>query len=525
MIGRVALRVILMESNGDDENWTTNQEDITTGEIIQGTDLLSQKATEKEVKLTWVYEIHKQVPTDYEPITDSAVPYREGFPTYNWVFNWIDDALQYLGFERDEWDGCFDMANDIRKTYHADWGYSVFVVMDENDYDHRFEDGYYAYVANYTEPTGAGARCIVIMTYNNSWNGPSAMDKVLRHETSHIFRAEDEYYKEGYGGCSLFDCRNYYGYLHVANGNCIRCNSDSADCLMLNSDNQLCDWTYGHIGWRDTDGDGPADPIDPNNGGWMSIMDVQIGDLVKIWTIDGDFVNLISVTTNNLCYGNGMPLVIWNGYNFDGQAAVSGAVYIVTVNDGEPFTRYLNPGDPQASLPYFSEVAYSNGKLSWKLNQSWANVRCFIYNQADELVCRPVWDKAYTNGNIDTLRLDLLPTSEMYSAKFYAWRPDGGASEITEFSFNHNCRGLCGDANGDGLVNVSDAVWLIDYINITGSPGPQPVLSCGDANTDRDVNISDAVWIINNLFADGPPPGDCSPGAPAWSGQDCCPFQ
>jgi hypothetical protein len=85
------------------------------------------------------------------------------------------------------------------------------------------------------------------------------------------------------------------------------------------------------------------------------------------------------------------------------------------------------------------------------------------------------------------------------------------------------CQGRCGDANNDGTVNTSDAVWTINYIFLTGSPPPQPVLACGDANGDGTVNTSDAVWTINYIFLTGSPsPGDCAPGS--WAGGDCCPF-
>ncbi len=67
---------------------------------------------------------------------------------------------------------------------------------------------------------------------------------------------------------------------------------------------------------------------------------------------------------------------------------------------------------------------------------------------------------------------------------------------------------IIGDANWDGAVNVSDAVYLINYVFIGGDP-PQPEMYVGDANCDTAVNVSDAVWIINYVFIGGPEPGDC----------------
>jgi uncharacterized protein (TIGR02145 family) len=64
---------------------------------------------------------------------------------------------------------------------------------------------------------------------------------------------------------------------------------------------------------------------------------------------------------------------------------------------------------------------------------------------------------------------------------------------------------LCGDANADEIVNVSDAVYMINYVFIFGSPAPDP-LCTGDANYDSDVNVSDAVYLINYVFVFGSPP-------------------
>jgi hypothetical protein len=65
---------------------------------------------------------------------------------------------------------------------------------------------------------------------------------------------------------------------------------------------------------------------------------------------------------------------------------------------------------------------------------------------------------------------------------------------------------VCGDANGDGKVNVSDAVYIINYVFIGGDP-PNPIES-GDANCDGSPNVSDAVYIINFVFIGGNAPCD-----------------
>jgi len=70
--------------------------------------------------------------------------------------------------------------------------------------------------------------------------------------------------------------------------------------------------------------------------------------------------------------------------------------------------------------------------------------------------------------------------------------------------------GVCGDANGDGDVNVGDAVFIINYVFKGGLP-PDPVC-IGDANGDGGVNVGDAVYLIAYVFKGGPAPVE-----------DCCP--
>ncbi len=63
---------------------------------------------------------------------------------------------------------------------------------------------------------------------------------------------------------------------------------------------------------------------------------------------------------------------------------------------------------------------------------------------------------------------------------------------------------VCGDANGDGDVNIGDGVTIINYVFKDG-PAPDP-LCIADVNDDNDVNVADAVYLINYIFKSGPPP-------------------
>ncbi len=66
-----------------------------------------------------------------------------------------------------------------------------------------------------------------------------------------------------------------------------------------------------------------------------------------------------------------------------------------------------------------------------------------------------------------------------------------------------------GDADGSGQLNISDVVFLINYIFAQG-PAPDPLVS-GDMNCDGRINIGDAVHLVNYMFLSGPAPCDDFP--------------
>ncbi|MGB2980347.1 MAG: dockerin type I domain-containing protein [Candidatus Zixiibacteriota bacterium] len=63
---------------------------------------------------------------------------------------------------------------------------------------------------------------------------------------------------------------------------------------------------------------------------------------------------------------------------------------------------------------------------------------------------------------------------------------------------------VSGDANGDGVVTISDAGFLSNYL-LFGAPEPEPLAS-GDPNEDCQIDIQDIVYLLDYLFHQGPVP-------------------
>ncbi|MCK4857281.1 MAG: dockerin type I repeat-containing protein [candidate division Zixibacteria bacterium] len=85
----------------------------------------------------------------------------------------------------------------------------------------------------------------------------------------------------------------------------------------------------------------------------------------------------------------------------------------------------------------------------------------------------------------------------------------GTAGELTSgfLALRRHPTFVAGDADGDGMVNISDVIYLIQYIFNAG-PAPEPLVS-GDADCDGLVNIADVLFLIVYIFDGGPAPPPC----------------
>lgn len=77
-------------------------------------------------------------------------------------------------------------------------------------------------------------------------------------------------------------------------------------------------------------------------------------------------------------------------------------------------------------------------------------------------------------------------------------------SDLAEFAVDDVLFYLLGDCNGDGVIDVGDVVYLINYLYKNG-PAPIPLMA-GDVTCDGVVDVGDVVYLINYLYKGGPAP-------------------
>lgn len=249
LIGRVAVGIILLESNGSidpsTEDWTESERGLVLEKITAALDWWA--AREPNARLTFVYDDGTAAPitSNYEPINrhygDQAL--------------WITEAMTQKGITGYSY---FDQVrgynNILRETYDTDWAFTIFVVDSSNDIDNRFTDGYFAY-AYLGGP-------FTVMTSGSNGYGSHNLDAVAAHEIGHIFMALDQYYS------AYQSCTHRSGYLGVENQNSQYgdCASDVASIMRGQISpyrtGAIDEYARGQLGWRDSDGDGILDPMD-----------------------------------------------------------------------------------------------------------------------------------------------------------------------------------------------------------------------------------------------------------------------
>jgi M6 family metalloprotease-like protein len=188
--------------------------------------------------------------------------------------------------------------------------------------------------------------------------------------------------------------------------------------------------------------------------------------------------------------------------NSDGYYGPSGIVVIVDSIVDDKLYAYIHIPTPAFSLLSPEDSAFVNYVVAF----DWANPYPWPWEEvkydlhvSTSLTFHPdstvIYDSLVSSQYTDTLEI------ERYYWKVRAYINSVETWSNGTWSFYAL---LIGDANADGVIDIADVVYLINYLFISGS-APEP-LEAGDANCDGEVDIADAVYLINYLFIDGLPP-------------------
>jgi len=173
------------------------------------------------------------------------------------------------------------------------------------------------------------------------------------------------------------------------------------------------------------------------------------------------------------------PLVICGDANGDGNTTVSDVVYLI---------NYLFKGGlPPTPDPVKSGDANGDGSIT---------ISDVVY----------LINYLFKGGPVTKCSSGEIPSGSTASA---------GLSSVTILSDGTKAHTgfykplyVCGDANNDGVLSVSDVVYLINFLFKGGRGVINPIQ--GDPNQDGKITVADVVYLINFLFKGGTYP--CATG-------------
>lgn len=87
-----------------------------------------------------------------------------------------------------------------------------------------------------------------------------------------------------------------------------------------------------------------------------------------------------------------------------------------------------------------------------------------------------------------------------------------GGTDYGVYHYNDILIYTCGDADGDGSVNIGDVVYIGNYVFKSKECAANPPVGCppdpygaGDVDCDGSMNIGDGVYLGNAVFRPGSP--------------------
>ncbi|MFC2084968.1 right-handed parallel beta-helix repeat-containing protein, partial [Bacteroidota bacterium] len=245
--GKVVVSIFFPESNGaidsSSENWSNARVQRATAEIKDAMSWWNQQIKNHApwmdtLQFTFIEYPPNVCPVSYEPITRKGIT--SGFDTTgHWL--WIKELLNGRADGTNTWEKAINHNKNMKDTYGTKWAFTIFIVDDSSDTDHKFSDSssYYAYTGGPFE----------VVAYNNGNWGYWNMNRAVMHETGHIFTAPDEYKNSK---CHVSQIIKGYPNLNCENPLApgVPNPFPMQQCVMKSNSYAVCPLTRGHIGWN-----------------------------------------------------------------------------------------------------------------------------------------------------------------------------------------------------------------------------------------------------------------------------------
>ena len=300
LTGSVAVATVFVQGPASDNCTFTPEEQMTIVAAMQN-GLTWLGAQCQLTKIHWDNIIRS--------VTIEAAP-NPNLPPGDLEAVWLLPTMEELGYPRS--DGLKIFVRRVRRLARTHWAYCAFFIKYPSQYDAWAKIG--------------GPYCALRYPLTN--HEPLGVDRIIAHETGHIFGAGDEYLS------SSCTCDEKFGYFQVPNYNCVKCADTAVPCIMNANTFATCPYTPWQMGV-----DAVTEVGDKQTASTPFVVSTVIffesateGHEGELWRVNADGSN-----PQYLGYETGASPFVANGMVFF-QNATDGALHRVNV-DGTNFQR------------------------------------------------------------------------------------------------------------------------------------------------------------------------------------------
>lgn len=272
---------------------------------------------------------------------------------------------------------------------------------------------------------------------------------------------------------------------------------------------------------------------------WLASVGLFNDYTVNNWPVDGNFFGFDSIRAEVLRSQDVILLLgFWEEEPIGGICERIGGHYVTvagTCTDlldsslciSDPFLD-MHEGEPPAGSAHASNVHNDAYYISGPHGT--------IYHDKYDVqptTCSPLtglmFDVELVNYPVDPAIAGVFYGQNAFDPTINPIPPQGGiihtivewAVVICPVAVDTCANQMPGDADGSGIIDINDLVYLTSYI-YSGGPAPNP-LANGDPNGDCEINIGDLIYLAA-IATGGPPPVACTCVNPDVGQSACCFF-